>query len=196
MVNIRCAIRSVASSKSGFFAGEGPLSMSEDPNTLPQYRSRVNLKDLQPHEVLRYAVGEYIEVFGLTEYALSLAMCHVTGAPLVQIQFFWKDVFISQKIKAVRRAAKEKFGDDGSQWLALKPILNGLDSVLEFRNDIAHGVFISTDQRIELGKPGQSWSKPLEGFGKIDCGKVQSETAQLMAILRQLVGWMGEPRDK
>jgi len=136
-------------------------------------------------------MGEYFEAFGNLEMMLSVAFAKIVNQPVNFIQFMWKDVFISQKIKTVRRAARETFGDEGARWLALRPVLKDMDTALEFRNDLAHGAFLREGggAGMKFGKPGQSMKELFKGFEGIDYEKIQSETSTISSINRRLVDW-------
>jgi hypothetical protein len=136
----------------------------------------LDLRKMPVQDALHLAIGQYVTNFSTIETAIAAFTASVLKIDIEVILFLFKDMPISQKIKILRRAVIQAYGEEKSA--AIRSILNAIVTASEFRNDLLHGTFLieaggaSTLQ----GKLGQSLTDPLHGLESINYSQVQKAT--------------------
>jgi hypothetical protein len=94
---------------------------------------------------------------------------------------------VSQKIKLLKRAADQKFGEAAADYRA---VLNRIENnTLSYRNSLIHGAFIATwaEERLIQGKLGQSLTDFTAGMKPTDYAALQQEIQVVDSLAGELI---------
>ena len=141
---------------------------------------------MAPYDALQFAIGQYVTVFANLETVIATHVSYLLELDHKLVFFMLKDILVSQKIKLVRRAAVQKFGEDKCS--RYRAVLNKIDKATEFRNTLVHGAFTNDDERgYLLGKLGHSLTDMDKGLEPIGYARVQEEARTVDALAAELI---------